>query len=48
MGKVTYRRTYFKNKHTGKTEYITGRMFGIKAHENIASDVETQMIEEAL
>ena len=48
MGEVTYRRTCFKDKRTGKTEYTTDRIFGIRPHENIASDVETHMIEEAL
>ena len=48
MGKVTYQRTCFKDKRTGKAGYITDRMFGIKAHENIASDVEVKMLEEAL
>ena len=48
IGRVSYKRTCFKNKKTGKTEYLADRMFGIKPHENLASDVEEEMIKEAV
>lgn len=47
MGLVEYKRTYFKNKITGEREYLLDNMFGIKEHENIASDVEEVLINEA-
>ena len=48
MGKVRYERTCFKKKRGNDTEYIVDRMFGIKPHENIASDVEEEIINEAM
>ena len=48
MGKVRYERTCFKKKRGNDTEYIVDRMFGIKPHENIASDVEEEVINEAM
>jgi hypothetical protein len=48
MGKVTYERTCFKRVKTESCEYIVDGIFGIKAHENIASDVEKELINEAV
>ena len=48
MGEVTYERTCFKKKKGKGTAYLVDNIFGISPHENIASDVEEELIEEAV
>ena len=48
MGKVHYQRTFFKKKQGQGNKYIVDDIFGIKPHEKIASDVEEELIHEAM
>ena len=48
IGNVTYQKTLFKNKHTGKYEYLLDRVMGIEKHTRITEDAKAKILEEAV
>lgn len=48
LGTVSFTKTLFTNKETGKSEYLLDRIMGIKAHERITEDAQANMLEEAV
>lgn len=48
LGPVTYNRTLFKNRRTGKNEYLLDRLAGISAHERMTEDAVAKMLDEAV
>lgn len=48
LGIVTYHKTLFKNKHTGKREYLLDRIMGIEKHARMTEDAEAKLLEEAV
>ena len=48
LGSVTYHKTLFKNKFTGKYEYLLDRVMGIERHARITEDAEAKLLEEAV
>ena len=47
LGTVTYEKTLFTNKETGKSEYLLDRMMGFEKHERISEDALARMLKEA-
>ena len=47
LGSVTYKRTLFKNRKDGHSEYLLDRMINITAHERMTEDAVAKMLEEA-
>ena len=48
LGTVTYEKTLFKNKETGKCEYLLDRIMGLEKHERISEDALAKMLKEAV
>jgi len=48
LGSVTYHKTLFKNKFTGKYEYLLDRIMGIEKHTRMTEDAEAKLLEEAV
>ena len=48
LGSITYHKTLFKNKFTGKYEYLLDRVMGIGKHERMTEDVVAKLLEEAV
>ncbi|MEE1038993.1 MAG: ISLre2 family transposase [Eubacterium sp.] len=48
LGAVTYHKTLFKNKFTGKSEYLLDRLMGIEKHARLTEDAVAQILEEAV
>ena len=48
LGSVTYHKTLFKNKFTGKYEYLLDRVMGIEKHARMTEDAEAKILEEAV
>lgn len=48
LGSVTYHKTLFKNKFTGKHEYLLDRIMGIEKHARMTEDAEARLLEEAV
>ena len=48
LGSVTYYKTLFKNKFTGKYEYLLDRVMGIEKHARMTEDAEAKLLEEAV
>ena len=48
LGSATYHKTLFKNKFTGKYEYLLDRVMGIEKHARITEDAEAKILEEAV
>lgn len=48
LGTVSFTKTLFTNKETGKSEYLLDRIMGIEAHERITEDAQAKMLEEAV
>ena len=48
LGVVTYQKTLFKNKFTGKSEYLLDRLMGIEKHARLTEDAVAQILEEAV
>jgi hypothetical protein len=48
LGEVTFCKTLFCNKATGKSEYLLDRILGMAPHERMTEDAEAQMLEEAV
>jgi len=47
-GLVSYQRTYFKSRKTGKCEYLADKAFGITSHMRKSEDVSIKLIENAV
>lgn len=48
LGTVTFKKTLFKNKSTGKCEYLLDRILGLEKHERITEDALSRMLNEAV
>ena len=48
LGSITYHKTLFKNKFTGKYEYLLDRVMGIGKHERMTEDAVAKLFEEAV
>ena len=48
LGSVTYQKTLFKNKETGKREYLLDRVMGIEKHARMTEDAEAELLKEAV
>ena len=48
LGTVTFEKTLFKNKETGKCEYLLDRIVGLEKHERISEDALARMLKEAV
>lgn len=48
LGSVTYQKTLFRNKFTGKYEYLLDRVMGIEKHARMTEDAEAELLEEAV
>lgn len=48
LGDVTFRRTYFKNKKTGKYSYLLDEMLELDKHERMTEDAKARILEEAV
>ena len=40
LGSVTYHKTLFKNRHSGKYEYLLDRVMGIEKHARLTENAE--------
>ncbi len=48
LGAVTFNKTLFTNKKTGKSEYLVDRILGLGKHERMTEDAVAKMYEEAV
>ena len=48
LGTVTFEKTLFTNKETGKSEYLLDRIIGLEKHERISEDALARMLKEAV
>lgn len=48
LGTVSFKKTLFKNKTTGKSEYLLDRIMGLAKHERISEDALARMLKEAV
>ena len=48
LGSVTYHKTLFRNKFTGKYEYLLDRVMGIEKHVRMTEDAEAELLREAV
>ena len=48
LGAVTFNKTLFVSKETGKSEYLVDRILGLEKHERMTEDAEAKMYEEAV
>ena len=48
MGEVTFKRTYFRNKETGKYAYLTDKLIGMESHDRLTEDAKAKVLEEAV
>lgn len=48
LGSVTYHKTLFKNKQTGKCEYLLDRYMKLEKHARMTEDAEAKILEEAV
>lgn len=48
LGTVNFTKTLFKNRETGKREYLLDRVLGLEKHERITEDAVEKMLEEAV
>lgn len=48
LGDVTFYRTLFKNKSTGKSIYLLDQLLGLKPHDRLTEDAEARLLEEAV
>ena len=48
LGTVTFEKTLFTNKATGKSEYLLDRIMGLEKHERISEDALARMLKEAV
>ena len=48
IGDVTFTKTLFVNKETGKSEYLIDRLMGLEKHERVTEDAVAKMLLEAV
>lgn len=48
IGSITYHKTLFKHKETGKCEYLLDRCMGLSKHARMTEDAEAKILEEAV
>ena len=48
LGSITYQKTLFKNKKTGKSEYLLDRVMGIEKHARMTEDAEAELLKETV
>lgn len=48
LGTVSFNKTLFVSKKTGKSEYLVDRILGLEKHERMTEDAEAKMYEEAV
>lgn len=48
IGDVTFTKTLFVNKESGKSEYLLDRLMGVEKHERITEDAVAKMLSEAV
>lgn len=48
LGSITYQKTLFKNKETGKSEYLLDRVMGIEKHARMTEDAEAELLKETV
>ena len=48
LGEVTFKKTLFTNKETGKSEYLLDRILGLQRNERITEDALARMLKEAV
>lgn len=48
LGTVQFKKTLFKNRKTGETEYLLDRILGLEKHERMTEDAMAAMLEEAV
>ena len=48
LGTVTFKKTIFTNKETGKSYYLLDRILGLERNERITEDALSRMLEEAV
>ena len=48
LGSITYHKTLFRNKFTGKYEYLLDRVMGIEKHARMTEDAEAELLKEAV
>ena len=48
LGTVSFNKTLFVSKETGKSEYLVDRILGLEKHERMTEDAEAKMYEEAV
>ena len=48
LGTVTFGKTLFTNKETGKSEYLLDRILGIEKHERLTEDAQASLLKEAV
>ncbi len=48
LGSVTYHKTLFRNKETGRHEYLLDRIMGLEKHARMTEDAEAKILEEAV
>lgn len=48
LGTVRYKKTLFKNKETGKSEYLLDRAMNLDKHTRMTEDAEAKILEEAV
>lgn len=46
LGTITFHKTLFKNKETGKCEYLVDRLLALEPHERMTEEAEARMLEE--
>ncbi|MFQ7617479.1 UPF0236 family transposase-like protein [[Clostridium] scindens] len=48
LGDVQFAKTLFKNRETGKSEYLLDKMIGLEPKERMTEDAEAKLLEEAV
>lgn len=48
LGDVQFAKTLFKNRETGKSEYLLDKMIGLGSRERMTEDAEAKLLEEAV
>ena len=48
LGSITYQKTLFKNKTTGKSEYLLDCVMGMEKHARMTEDAEAELLKEAV
>ena len=46
LGTITFHKTLFKNRQTGKCEYLADRLLGMEPHERMTEEAEARMLKE--